>query len=89
VKTHAPLSATLGDKKTSGRPIRNATFAGANTAMLLVALAMFGVFFFVNGFQAALEVAAIIAFAGALTAVLLIRHTPSAEPEASTETIAA
>jgi len=44
---------------------------------------------FVNGFQTALEVAAIIAFAGAFIAVLLIRHTPSAEPEASIETIAA
>ncbi len=59
------------------------------TGLLASGRAMFGVFFFVNGFQAALEVAAIIAFAGALTAVLLIRHTPSAEPEASTETIAA
>ena len=29
---------------------RNRTFAGANTAMLLVALAMFGVFFFVSLF---------------------------------------
>src|SRR5439155_8634914 len=29
---------------------RNATFAGANTTMLLVALAMFGVFFFVSLF---------------------------------------
>jgi EmrB/QacA subfamily drug resistance transporter len=44
---------------------------------------------FVNGFQAGLRVAAVIAFAGALTAVLLIRHAPSTDQERTVEAVGA
>jgi predicted MFS family arabinose efflux permease len=44
---------------------------------------------FMDGFSRALEVGAAVAFVGALTAVLLVRHTPPPEPEAASEAIPA
>jgi hypothetical protein len=40
---------------------------------------------FVDGFQASLRVAAVIAVAGAVTAIALIRGRPSAEPQSGPE----